>query len=312
MHFHLLRISIAVILILGLSGKAVSQNTYKFHENWSIEPNFGYSKFYGDIKDKKTQFVYNTPFHKYFWQDRKLMYGVMISKEISPIFSLRGQILGGKVTGTHESKFMHFKSNILEFNLNLKIDISDLILGNDDSRKSNFYFFTGVGLTNWDTHLYDSKTGKIISGTGFLDNVFGKRFSATEGVIPIGIGYDYSLNDNWKFTFETSIHGINTDKLDAYISNKPKTEGYAYTGFGLAYKFESLKIRFSSRNLIYNRKAKDPAIREYNKNKKVVMTSPQQKKAMKKRYDPKKGFRQSWFEKTFSKRKFRHKKNNSS
>jgi hypothetical protein len=39
------------------------------------------------------------------------------------------------------------------------------------------------------------------------------------------------------FNYETSLNYLNTDKLDALISDVTKLEGYGYMSFGCVYKF---------------------------------------------------------------------------
>lgn len=290
-----------IILLIVLTGILIpssirSQQYYRFHESWSLNFNLGYNKFYGDLTDKKNSIFRNTPFHKYFYENRKMMYGFMLGKDINDIVNVRGQILFGSVKGTSEPQLSYFDAKIFEYNLNAKIDLTNLIFGTYGSRAYFFYASAGIGMVNWKTQRKDLITDLVIGGNGFATNgsIVSKR-STTEAVIPIGLGVDFSLNDNWKVSIESTLHGIKTDKLDAFLSDSKRIEGFGYVSLSLVYTFDFNAIQLGSSNQKFNGKSNEPALKDFGKRKKVVMTTPQYNKAKNKRYRKYKGYKKSLF-----------------
>ena len=301
---------ITIVLLIVFSGIFIpssvrGQDLYGLAESWNIDFNIGYNKFYGDLTDKKNSVFRNTPFHKYFYENRKMMYGFMLGKEINDYVSVRGQLLYGALKGTSEPNLSYFEAKVFEYNLNAKVDLSDLIFGTYGYRKYSFYATAGIGMINWHTQRKDIKTGDVIGGNGFSkDGEGGHKMTTTEGVIPIGLGVDIKLNENWDLSIASSLHGIKTDKLDAFLSDSKKVEGFGYVSVGLVYTFDVKAFRLGVSNPKYNGRSNEPALKDYGKQKKVVMTTPQYNKAKRKRYRKYRGYKKSPFS-IFKKRRLK-------
>ncbi|MCF8297137.1 MAG: porin family protein [Saprospiraceae bacterium] len=284
-----------LITVLLLPSIAKAQQNYGLFENWNANFNLGYNKFYGDITDKKNSIFRNTPFHKYFYENRKMMYGFMFGKDINDIVNVRGQILYGNIKGTSEIYLSYFDAKLFEYNLNAKVNLSNLILGTSSYRSYSFYATAGIGMVNWNTQRKDLKTGVVLDGNGFVNDGGIGALHSTEGVIPIGLGVEFNLNDNWQIALESTLHGIKTDKLDAYFSESKKVEGFGYVSVSMEYTFDFKAFRFGSSNPKFNGRSNEPALKDFGKKKKVVMTSPQYNKAKNKRYRKYKGYKKSPF-----------------
>ncbi len=272
------------------------QGTYRLNEKWSINLNLGYNNFYGDLKDKKVGFIQSTPFHKYFYENRKMMYGFMLSKDLSDVFSIRGQLLFGKLRSSKVSENTYFTANLYEYNINTKINLSNIIFGKYNYRKYTLYASIGIGLIDWNNRRMTIDSGIPISGNGFAKNVeSGYRRNTTEGIIPIGLGLDYRINDKLLLSIETTLRGINTDQLDSYIDKAKKIEGFGYTSIALIYNFDFDAVHLGLSSPKYNGKSSDPSIKRYNKKRHIVMSTPQYKRSVKKRYRRYKGYKKSPF-----------------
>ncbi|MFO8055252.1 MAG: outer membrane beta-barrel protein, partial [Bacteroidales bacterium] len=259
---------------------------YSFASDWEINANLGMTNFYGDITDKRNRIYNNTPFHKYYYQDRGFAYGLLLRKNVNPYFSVRGSFLRGKIHSFSDDHKMYFDSQFNSYYLGGELDVTALLDGPNRSSEFRFYAFLGMGFTDSRTWLYDSRTDELKNTNGFgekrwFDN---KNSMAKESTIPFGLGVSYTFYDDWTVNFETSIYGVNTDRLDAYVSDDAWTEGFGYMTLGLSYHFHLPYFLSFNRYPQFNNRSNDPAIRKYNKKKKVIMKTKAQKKASRKRY----------------------------
>lgn len=284
-NFKLVLIS-GLFLLASFSG-LFSQGVGKpFFRDWEISANVGMTSFYGDVTDKKNRFFANTPFHKYFYDDRGLGYGIMIEKNMNNSLSLRGFLMHGNIISHFSEEQIYFDAVLNEYYFGASYDISNLIWGEKRNQDWELYGFFGIGFTDYRSWLYDMKTDKLLDRTGFgaerwLD---GKDKMATETTIPFGIGFSYRFKYGLSVAFETGIHGLNTDILDSYKSDDASAEGFGYTSLALSYSFNFPSSLGGYPN--YRGKSSDPAIKEYNKRKSVIMRTKAQRKASRKRYKP--------------------------
>lgn len=280
--------NLKLILFIGLflltSANLLSQGTSKtFFRDWEVSANIGMTSFYGDITDKKNRLFTNTPFHRYFYEDRGLGYGFMLEKNMNNSLTLRGSFIHGKIVSHSSAEQLYFDAVFNEYYLGASYDISNMIWGEARNQDWEFYGFLGIGFTDYRSWLYDMKTDELVDRTGYgaerwLD---GKRQMATETTIPFGIGFSYMILDGVSLSIETGIHGLNTDILDSYKSDDASVEGFGYTSLAFSYNFNVPSLRgYRS----YRGRSSDPAIKKYNKRKRVIMRTKAQRKASRKRY----------------------------
>ncbi len=263
----------------------LSAQNYPLHRNWDASLAIGATNFYGDLSDKKNSFFRNTPFHKYYYQHRQPIYEFGLTKDISPFWSVRGNLLYGGLTSSSEIIGQYFEADLFEYHLAARFNLSNIIWGTDLFRNHTIYASLGIGFTNWNVIRYDLYTHQQLGSNGFWKRgKGGYRLTTTETVIPFGIGYAYKINKNWSFRADGRIHGINTDKLDDYYSDRMKVEGYGSVMVGLCYSFDVKAIHFQSSRPKFTGRSNEPALKGYNKRKRVIMTTPQHKSAVKKRY----------------------------
>lgn len=285
------RISLVVSMILMLSmvsSLSFGQKIYPFYQGWKANINIGTTNFHGDIKNSSNGFFDNTPLSKFFYQDRRFAGGVRLEKNINSMFSISGQANYGKLAGTSDLELREFTANIFEYSILTHFYLDEIFLGSQGSRKWGAYAFVGIGLTESRTWQYSTLTGDLSGTNGFASKkgILFENRPMTETVLPVGFGGTYELGDGVELNLEYSFHPINTDKLDAWISNEAKIEGYGYLSVGISKEFTTPK-HWSLRGGMpsYTGKSSDSSIKAYNKKKRVVMTNRgQQRKAAKKRY----------------------------
>lgn len=282
----LARLVVFLLILFGFNNSIMSQRHYFFTEQWTVGLGVGASSFYGDLTDKTNRFFSNTPFSKYFYQDRQARAIMVIEKKINIYFGVRGHVSYGKLKSTQESTKQYFTANLFEYSLSGVVDFTNIFFGHDRYRASSFYGFVGIGFTESRTWKYNMISGAITGTNGFGSPKVegGKYIPMTETVIPMGLGYRYQFNKYFSAYVEMELHPIRTDKLDATVSDDSKMEGYGLISVGVSYHM-TLPDHWQVGNRYprYNGKSTDPAIKSYNKRKRVIMQSKGHKKGLKNR-----------------------------
>ncbi len=203
----------------------------RFTDNWSIGLGAGPNIFFGDLK------AYS------FWPATSNMNEVKfggtatLSKQFSHVLSLRGQFLYSELSGTkrhtraHVPYNLYFDGNILEGNLNLLVNFSNLFSGvYKPGRKFFVYGTVGLGPTSWNSNVKELGTGTPVRRSDTLGN----WTTALMGMA--GIGAWVNLGDKVNIGLEWSLHGVNSDKVDATVSGY-KYDAYSMLSVNVTYNF---------------------------------------------------------------------------
>jgi hypothetical protein len=201
--------------------------------SWSIELNGGSTQYWGNTNSRNFG---TTLKHSPTWG-----YGFVLTKQISPVFSIRGQFLMGNLKGRKElfsndsSANLNYHSNFLEGNISVKMSFTDLIKGYKPNRTFTLYGIAGIGLSNFQGETINYNTGIPVNRFGYGS---GKGINGYEldGMGTLGIGMTYKLSKALNFTFENSMKFINENKLNEVKGILP-FDLYGYSSFGLSYKF---------------------------------------------------------------------------
>ncbi len=222
-----------VFILLAPSGTARAQKvskTNQFTPHWNLNFNIGTSLFYGDIKANK------------FWPltysnhtEWRMGAGLMLGRQFTPFFGLRGQALYGQLSGIKTKTNEYFQGDYFEFNLNGTFNLNTLIAGYDPDRKLNVYLLAGLGLTNYNSTLYRLSNAQILGerGFGYGHGIGGRTL---EGIAIGGMGISYKVNKHLNLNFESVNHLVNSDAVDLYSKNF-KYDVYNYTSIGVTIKF---------------------------------------------------------------------------
>ncbi len=233
--------SLLINILLLLSIFSYGQSN-RIDQDWFIGAHLGTTSLWGDITDNQNHFLPGGPFQKGFYEDRKMMWGGSIGKNISPTYSLKIQALFGSVVGQTAVEKMFMSSKVQDYNLIFSMDFIDLFKW---ASKSNwdFYGFAGIGFTRFRSQLNSSITNDTIHQP-ILDyspndtaKYFNKKYS-TSISIPFGLGINYKIGNRWVINAESSIRYLNTDWLDAYVDRKRSFEGFGFLSVGVTYRFD--------------------------------------------------------------------------
>lgn len=221
-----------ILLFLFAFSSSYSQSfapNSSFNSHWQIQISTGTSLFFGDIKQYQWWPVTN------YENEWRAAFGFQLAKQISPVFGLKAQGLYGQLAGTRREWNKHFKADYIEFNVNTSINLINIFSSFHNRRLVNPYLILGIGLTNYNTDVFELGTNKLIQSVG---NGSGKGIGGRtlEGVLIGGLGVEFRLNDRLSINLESSNRIMNSDLLDGYVSNF-KYDVYNNTNIGIAYKF---------------------------------------------------------------------------
>jgi len=213
--------------------KPIEKKSVEIDNRWSININGGSTQYWGYINSRNfgTTLKHTPTFG----------YGLVLSRRISPVFSIRGQFLMGQLKGRKDQYSdstyanLRYSSNFIEGNIMAKVSFTDLIKGYKPNRMFSFYGLVGLGFSNFEGVTTSSITGDTITKFGFGS---GKGINGYEldGMATIGVGMTVKINQNLDFTFENAMKFIQTNKLNER-NGTLKADLYGYSSIGLSYNF---------------------------------------------------------------------------
>jgi len=200
---------------------------------WSLDINGGSTQYWGYLNSRNfATTLKHTP---------TFGYGIVLTRQFSPIWSIRGQFLMGQLKGRKElfsdNDFanLNYYSDFYEGNITIKMSFTDLFKGYKPDRSFTVYGLAGLGLSNFQGETYNYLTGIVVNKFGYGS---GKGISGYEldGMATAGIGMSFKLSKSMNFTFENSMKFIQENKLNER-NGTFKFDMYGYSSVGLSYKF---------------------------------------------------------------------------
>jgi hypothetical protein len=202
----------------------------RFFDNWSVGVSGGPNIFFGDLKVN------------HFWpasnnmNEWRFAGSVYLIRQLSHVFSIRGQLLYGQIAGTRRVYSdgtpcnQYFEGYLAEPNLNVMINFMNMF-GYSPTRKFFIYGTVGLGMTFWHTKKYDLVSKAQIGEAG-------KTFPdwTKEGSIPAGLGAYYNIGDKINLGLEWTLRGLNSDRLDATVGGF-QYDMYSYLSVNLTFNF---------------------------------------------------------------------------
>lgn len=156
--------------------------------------------------------------------------------EVTPVFSLRGQLAYGYIAGARPTANRFFKAKLLEANSSILVRPVSLFIPYRTDYKWHPYLIIGIGLSYYNSTLTKISDNETIAQRGF-GNGSGLWGYVIEGIALGGIGVSYHLNENWSIRLETSNRWMNSDKLDTVESiDRSPYDFYNFTTLGISYK----------------------------------------------------------------------------
>ncbi len=196
---------------------------------WEVNLNGGSSLFFGDIKQYQWAPVSN------YENEWRFGAGLQFGRQLSYVFGVRGQALYGQLAGTRREWKRYFQSDYIETNVNFTINFNNIFGQKRSDRFFNLYMITGIGLTQYNTTVYELGTNKMLAqvGNGYGKGIGGRTL---EGILTVGMGAVFRVNDNLHVTLESANRGMNSDAYDHWEKGFP-FDVYNYTSLGISWRF---------------------------------------------------------------------------
>lgn len=230
------KIFLITFFTLGMTTLVYSQQhrtLQQRYDNWGIGINIGVIHYLGDIGSPND-------FSSNFRNSTNIAYGVCVSKQFSPIFGIKGNLLVGNIDGESEItlpaqdiKHVIFKSKLRGAVINATVDLSNVFLGVNRKQVINVYGLVGVGLGHFKGKIIDKNTSRSYYEFG-LHSGAGISGYQVEGIGNLGLCVAFDIGKNLKATVESAFKFMKGDNLDDN-GGKNDIDSYNYTSFGIAY-----------------------------------------------------------------------------
>lgn len=216
-----------IVLILLIQNKTFGQYHKppgffsKLAKDWSVGVNGGRTSFFGDVS------LYDEEYNEKISKEGSWAYGFTISKQLTPIFGLSGQLLMGKLAGS--SSKGEFVSNITEYSGSITLNLVNLLIPDNNARFVP-YFTLGLGQFTYDTRLkyYDPDIADVTTAS-----------EEPELIYIFGGGVYYIISNSFNVTCEFTGRRMDNDKIDGSTSNKKDDDYFSYISVGMTYKINN-------------------------------------------------------------------------
>jgi len=232
MRIHLfIPLLISLFLSQTVFGQTINSKSKSFSDNWEVNYNFGFSQFYGDASSNS--------FFKKFSGELGIAQSIHVKKHFTPAFALGlngyyGCAKSHKTTsGSGSAVDFSLGGGYGDVNIRAYLDLNSLFWGYNRNRKFSVYTWLGIGYGFWDTGLNDNLNGDY-QETG--DVVIGSNDTYKSGgaVVPLGLGVDYRINNNWSVNAVGDYRTILNDDLDVWRGGA-KFDNLFFMGIGVSY-----------------------------------------------------------------------------
>ena len=145
----------ALVCFLCIPKHNFAQPKSTFFDNWYLNFNVGPTIFLGDVTQKYD-------WYKLDPTAGNIAFGLRITKELSCILGIKGEVLFGELHGNKDSykggspANLSFKAMFWEYNGSAVFNVLNILAGGKPDRKLNLYVYGGIGMINFQTKLYKS------------------------------------------------------------------------------------------------------------------------------------------------------------
>lgn len=218
--------AILLTLILLIQGNAFGQyqkpppKISVLVKNWSINVNAGKTSFFGELS------LYDDELSEKLSKEGAWGYGFELSYQLTPVFSLGGQLLFCELRGSNQRS--QFVSEVTEYSFNTTINIVNLLMPDNNAR---FFLYGKLGMGQF----------RFNSRLIFDDPEKEDKFYETEApefLFLLGGGAYYKISNSFNVNLEMAARFANNDMLDG-TSNKKDKDYYSFLSLGITYKINN-------------------------------------------------------------------------
>ncbi|MCB0807024.1 MAG: hypothetical protein KDC05_14595 [Bacteroidales bacterium] len=187
-------------------------------QNWSVSVGGGALSYYGDLSlDDYTVF-------KKLKNESGPAFSMLLSKKVFRSFWIGGQVIGGKMTYAKDN--LSFDTRILEYNLQSRLNMLDLLMGRKVQRRYGAVAFAGIGNFIYKTTRIKKENERNLESI--------HQSKVPEFVYFFGAGLSYKITPRISASVDLSIRQCQNDNVDATIRNLDY-DYYSYLNIGLSY-----------------------------------------------------------------------------
>ena len=197
------------------------ESNFETDNTWSISINGGLTSYYGDLS------INDANFGEKLAKESGTAMGVTLNRHFNKIISISGQLLLGKLESNNSN--VSFYSNLLEYNLHLRIDFLNLFTP-ADFNKFGITSYAGIGNFLFSTTSYELQDD--------IPKTTIHKTRVPEFVYFFGGGIYYKVTDKIGLSADLAIKQCQNDKLDNYV-NGGDYDYYSYLSFGFTYYFNN-------------------------------------------------------------------------
>jgi len=194
-------------------------NPKSFMDHWAININAGLTSYFGDLS------YYDADITGKLNNESGPAFGALLTKYFNNKLGVSGQILYGNFNGGKTRNFSNFTTNLIEYNIQAKIDFVRLIFSNSNP-KIGIEGFAGIGQLWFSVAHYEYNEG--------IEKYEKYESSTPEFVYFGGMGTHYHIADQLAVTATFSIKQMQNDRLDNLVKNSDY-DFYTYSSFGITY-----------------------------------------------------------------------------
>ncbi len=219
--------ALLLLLILLIRSNAVGQyqkpppKISVLLKNWSINVNGGQTSFFGELS------LYDDELSEKLSKEGAWAYGFILSRQMTPVFGLSGQLLWGSLKGANTRS--QFRAEIMEYTLNTTINFVNLLIPENDAR---FFLYGKLGFGQFQ---FNSKL--VFDDPEEPDKYV--ESESPEFLYLLGGGAFYKFNHAFEVNIEATARLVNNDKLDGTNNNKGDNDYYSYISLGVTYKINN-------------------------------------------------------------------------
>ena len=246
----------AIFLLLFFYNDINAQ--YSFRKKWTFNVNAGLSSYYGSFSEYKAD-----PIRKFINESRPAI-GISLSKHISPVIQIRGNILSGGLASEQKDSSEYYRGSFIEFNINVRLNVINVILGENEERKAHIFLMLGSGVSIVNSQFHNMRNNENILNTE------PEKLTSTRFVLPFGLAFSYKLSNSLDLTLDINRHLLKT------TINGTNFNYYNYTALGLNYNFDfphNFRLKFKRKSYAYV-KHDDKALERYVKKKNKWRRNP--------------------------------------
>jgi hypothetical protein len=236
----ILLFNVPIVYVIAQNSIIKNQNAY--WKLWEFNINGGLTSFYGDLSSHDKDY-----YGKIIYESGPAA-GITLTKHFDRLFGLSGQLLLGKLQGGIGT--MTFNSKLIEYNLNLKFNILNLI-NPDNKGHFGINLIGGLGqFLFYSTKLeyFEGDVRKLYHDTRVPEFVY---FGGAQLL--------YRFKSNFGVTVDLGLRQCENDYLDVTMLNGD-LDYYSYLSVGVSYYLQNIKVvplKYKARIAYNDRKLKD-------------------------------------------------------